>query len=164
METLPLPRSSDAAGATFTAFPAKDGEDRAIVDEAITGHLGTVKLLSKCLGIIGKTQWVEASTGVDHLTKWSTGNTVALNSTHQDDLSCPNGQDALGVDQAWVAQVVKSTLAKDLSSSLEPHSLAELDTVASQQLWEDASESSKHGPPAVDHLKLTILGEGFWVS
>ncbi|KAK2994988.1 hypothetical protein RJ640_030035 [Escallonia rubra] len=123
--------------------------------------------LSKCLRIVGKAQRVEASTGVkrvDHLAKWSTGNTVALNSTHQDNLSSPNGQDALGMDQARVAQVVKSTLAKDLSSSLEPHSLTELDTVASQQLWEDAPEGSKHGPSAVDHLKLTILGEGFWVS
>ncbi|KAK2991855.1 hypothetical protein RJ640_030030, partial [Escallonia rubra] len=98
-----------------------------------------------------------------HRDKRSTSNTVALNSTHQDNLSSPNGQDALGVDQAWVAQVVKSTLAKDLSTGFEPHSLTELDTVASQQLREDTSEGSKHGPSAVDHLKLTILGKGFRV-
>ncbi|KAK2994994.1 hypothetical protein RJ640_030041 [Escallonia rubra] len=53
-----------------------------------------INLLSKSLGIIGKAQWIEASTGVkrvDHLAKWSTCNTVALNSTHQDNLTSPNG-------------------------------------------------------------------------
>jgi hypothetical protein len=33
MVTRPLPRTSDAAG--FTAFPAKAGEDKAMVEEAI---------------------------------------------------------------------------------------------------------------------------------
>ncbi|KAJ6920863.1 hypothetical protein NC651_014441 [Populus alba x Populus x berolinensis] len=76
----------------------------------------------------------------------------------------PDGQDALCVDQARVAQVVKSTLAEDLGSSLEPNSLTELDTVAGQELGEDASQSSKHGPPGMDDFKLTVLGKGLWVS
>jgi hypothetical protein len=33
--TRPLPRTSDAAGERFTAFPAKAGEERAIVEAAI---------------------------------------------------------------------------------------------------------------------------------
>nr|GMD04359.1 Chloroa_b-bind domain-containing protein [Ipomoea batatas] len=51
-----------------------------------------------------------------------------------------------------------------MSSGLEPHRLAELDAVAGQQLRENASKSSKHRPSAVDHLQLTVLGEGLWVS
>eukprot|EP00091_Calanus_sinicus_P011912 TRINITY_DN26876_c0_g1_i1.p1 TRINITY_DN26876_c0_g1~~TRINITY_DN26876_c0_g1_i1.p1 ORF type:complete len:106 (+),score=15.70 TRINITY_DN26876_c0_g1_i1:154-471(+) len=35
MEILPLPKSSDEDGATFTAIPANDGEERAIVEAAI---------------------------------------------------------------------------------------------------------------------------------
>ncbi|KAL2473203.1 Chlorophyll a-b binding proteinic [Forsythia ovata] len=83
------------------------------------------------LGIISKTQWVEASTGVKwvyHLPQWPSGNTVALNSSHQDDLASPDGQDALGMDQAWVAQVVKPTFAEYLRSGLEPNSLTNFDT------------------------------------
>ncbi|WJZ96700.1 hypothetical protein VitviT2T_015359 [Vitis vinifera] len=64
------------------------------------------------------------------------------------------------MDQAGVAQVVKSTLAEDLCTSLEPHGFTELDSIPGQQLWEDAAKGSKHGPSAVDHLKLTVLGEG----
>ena len=30
-----MPKSSDVAGVSFTAFPAKDGEERAIVEAAI---------------------------------------------------------------------------------------------------------------------------------
>ncbi|KAK2985768.1 hypothetical protein RJ640_025776 [Escallonia rubra] len=123
--------------------------------------------LGKSLGIIGKAQGVETSAGikwVDHLTKWSTGNTVTLNCSHQNNLCSPDSQDALGMDQAWVAQVVKSALAEDLGSGLEPHSLAELDSVASQKLREDTPERSKHRPSGVDHLELTVLGESFWIS
>nr|GMD08231.1 Pectate lyase [Ipomoea batatas] len=97
--------------------------------------------LGKSLWVVSEAQWVEAATGVD-----------------------PDGQDALCVDQAWVSQVVKTSLAEDLSSGLEPHRLAELDAVAGQQLRENASKSSKHRPSAVDHLQLTVLREGLWVS
>ncbi|KAK2982284.1 hypothetical protein RJ640_028666 [Escallonia rubra] len=91
--------------------------------------------LSKSLRIIGEAQWVEASTGVkgvNHLTQRPSGNTISLNGSHQDDLCSPNSKDALSMDQAWVAQVVKPTLIEDLSSGFEPHGLAELDSVAGQ--------------------------------
>ncbi|KAK2969120.1 hypothetical protein RJ640_017235 [Escallonia rubra] len=89
--------------------------------------------LSKSLGIISKAQWVKTSAWVkwvNDLSEWSAGNAVAFNGSHQNNLSGPDRQDALGVDQAWVAQVVESTFAENLSSGLEPHCLAELDTVA----------------------------------
>lgn len=35
MLTLPLPRSSVEEGVSLTAFPASDGEERAIVEAAI---------------------------------------------------------------------------------------------------------------------------------
>nr|GMD06540.1 Pectate lyase [Ipomoea batatas] len=123
--------------------------------------------LSESLWVVSEAQWVEAATWVEwvgDLTEGSTGNTVTLNGSHQHNLASPDGQDALSVDQAWVAQVVKTSLAEDLSSGLEPHRLAELDAVAGQQLRENASKSSKHRPSAVDHLQLTVLGEGLWVS
>ncbi|KAK6932238.1 hypothetical protein RJ641_001862, partial [Dillenia turbinata] len=123
--------------------------------------------LSKGFWVISKAQWVEAATRVkwvSDLTKWSTSNAVALNSSHQDNLASPDGKNALGMDQAWVAQVVKATRAEDLGSGLEPHCLTKLDTVACQKLREDTSQSSKHGPSAMDHLELTVLGEGLWVS
>ncbi|KAK2967013.1 hypothetical protein RJ640_003369 [Escallonia rubra] len=98
---------------------------------------------------------------VNHLAKWSSGNTVALNGSHRDDLCGPDSQDILHVDQAWVAQVVEYPLAADLGSSLEPHRLTELDAVAGQKLWEDTPRSSEHCPPGVDHLKLAVLGKSF---
>ncbi|KAG5622182.1 hypothetical protein H5410_007400 [Solanum commersonii] len=98
---------------------------------------------------------------VDNLTKRSTSNTVSLNGSHQHNLANPDGQDALCMDQAWVAQVVKSTLTEDLGSSFEPHSLTKLDTVTGQELREDTSKSTKHSLSAVDHLEFTVLGKGF---
>nr|XP_009628754.2 uncharacterized protein LOC104119055 [Nicotiana tomentosiformis] len=118
--------------------------------------------LSKSLWVFSKSQWVETATRVkwvNNFTERSTSNTVTLNCSHQHNLASPNGQDALCVDQTWVAQIVKSTLAKNLRSSLEPYSLAKLDTVTCQELREDTTKSSKHGPSAVDHLQLTILGK-----
>nr|GMD03118.1 Chloroa_b-bind domain-containing protein [Ipomoea batatas]GMD05347.1 Chloroa_b-bind domain-containing protein [Ipomoea batatas] len=70
-----------------------------------------------------------------------------------------DGQDALRVDQARVAQIVQPSLAEDLGSGLEPHGLAELHAVPGQKLREDAAQSAEHGPPAVNHLQLTVLGE-----
>ncbi|KAM2512534.1 hypothetical protein PS1_036795 [Malus domestica] len=66
------------------------------------------------------------------------------------------------MDQARVSQVVETALTEDLGSGLEPYSLAELDTVAGQELEENASKSSEHGPSGVDHFELTVLGEGLW--
>ncbi|KAJ0582047.1 hypothetical protein HanHA300_Chr04g0147931 [Helianthus annuus] len=68
------------------------------------------------------------------------------------------------MDQTWVTQVIKPTFAKDLGTSLEPYGLTELHTVTGQKLWEDTPKSPKHGPSAVDDLKLTVLGKCLWVS
>ncbi|KAG5613841.1 hypothetical protein H5410_013665 [Solanum commersonii] len=72
-------------------------------------------------------------------------------------LGKPNGQDALCMDQTRISQVVKSTLAENLGSSLEPYSFTELDTVTSQELGEDTTKSSEHGPSTMNHLQLTVL-------
>ncbi|KAK2966243.1 hypothetical protein RJ640_008226 [Escallonia rubra] len=48
---------------------------------------------------------------VNNLSEWSAGNAVAFYGSHQNNLSGPDRQDALGVNQAWVAQVVESTFA-----------------------------------------------------
>lgn len=47
-----------------------------------------------------------------------------------------------------------TVLVEDLGTSLEPDWLLEGDTVLCQQLGEDASQSSEHGPPGVDDLDL----------
>ncbi|KAK2993397.1 hypothetical protein RJ640_012638 [Escallonia rubra] len=80
---------------------------------------------------ISSSAWVK---WVNHLAKWSSGNTV-----------------------------VESALAEDLGSNLEPHRLTELDAVVGQKLREDTPESSEHCPPGMDHLKLAVLGKSFWV-
>jgi hypothetical protein len=46
MVTRPLPRTSDAAG--FTAFPAKAGEDKAMVEEAIIIFVFVFSFLIMC--------------------------------------------------------------------------------------------------------------------
>jgi len=46
----------------------------------------------------------------------------ALSSTHHNDLDGQRGQDALGMHQVFVAQVVQATLLEDLGTSLEPKS------------------------------------------
>jgi hypothetical protein len=79
-------------------------------------------------------------------------------------LACPDGEDALCVHEAGVAQVVQAAFAEDLGAGLEPDGLAELDAVAGEELGEDAAERAEHGPPAVDHLKLPVLGERLGVS
>ncbi|KRX91156.1 hypothetical protein T12_7090, partial [Trichinella patagoniensis] len=62
-------------------------------------------------------------------------------------LNCPYSQDALSMDQVWVTQIIKPTLAEDLRTSFEPHRLAKLYAIASQKLWEDATQCTQHGPP-----------------
>ncbi|KAM3412329.1 hypothetical protein ACQJBY_003806 [Aegilops geniculata] len=123
--------------------------------------------LRKCLWIVGQAQWVEAAAGVewvDYLTKWAAGNAVPLNGTHEHDLACPDSKDALCMHEAGVAEVVEATLAEDLGTGLEPYGLAELDAVACKKLGEDASERTEHGPSAVDHLELPVLGKGLGVG
>ncbi|KAG5517154.1 hypothetical protein RHGRI_037794 [Rhododendron griersonianum] len=100
---------------------------RQVLQRALSGHNGLNKEpkhgkhgkssilellhleLSKSLRIISKAQRIEASAGVDgvgDLTERPTGDAVALNGPHQDNLAGPDGQNALGMDQAGVAQVV----------------------------------------------------------
>ncbi|KAG5613833.1 hypothetical protein H5410_013657 [Solanum commersonii] len=187
MVTLPFPVISEEDSESFTAFPAKVEEERAIVEAAIIKFVANAQALlltgsarwsasksaildflnlelSKSLWVISKAQWVKATTRVkwvNNLTKRPTSNTVTFNSSHQHNLASPDSQDALCMDQAWVAQVVESTLAENLRSSLEPYSFTKLDTVTGQKLRKDTSKSSKHGPSAVDHLQFTVLGECF---
>ena len=47
-------------------------------------------------------------------------------------------------------------LVKDLGTSLEPDGLLEGDTILGKQLWGEASQGSKHGPPGMDHLNLPV--------
>ncbi|CAL9204102.1 unnamed protein product [Musa hybrid cultivar] len=123
--------------------------------------------LRERLRVVGKAERVEAAAGVQrvrHLSQRPAGNAVPLDGAHQYDLAGPDGQNTLGVDQAGVAQVVQPALAEDLGARLEPHRLPELDPVARQQLREDATQGAQHGPPAVDHLQLPVLGEGLRVG
>ena len=123
--------------------------------------------LREGLWVVGQAKRVEATArveGVGDLAERPAGDAVALDGAHEDDLGGPDGQDALRVHQAGVAQVVQPTLAEDLRAGLEPHGLAELDAVAGQQLREDAAEGAEHRPSRVDHLQLTILGEGLGVG
>jgi hypothetical protein len=71
-------------------------------------------------------------------------------------LGSKDGEDALGVNEAGVAEVVKAAGGEDLRASLEPDSLTEVGAVAGKELGEDAPQSTKHGPPGVDDLKLTV--------
>jgi hypothetical protein len=118
--------------------------------------------LGEGLGVVGQAEGVEAAARVqrvDDLAERPAGNAVALDGTHEHDLAGPDGEDALRVDQAGVAEVVQPALAEDLGAGLEPDGLAELDAVAGEQLGEDAAERAEHGPAGVDHLQLAVLGE-----
>uniref|UniRef100_J3L3K6 Uncharacterized protein n=1 Tax=Oryza brachyantha TaxID=4533 RepID=J3L3K6_ORYBR len=123
--------------------------------------------LGERLGVIGQAEGVEAAAGVervDDLAERAAGDAVPLDGAHEHDLAGPDGEDALRVDQAGVAEVVEAALAEDLGAGLEPDGLAELDAVAGEELREDAPERAEHGPPAVDHLQLPVLGERLRVS
>ncbi|WVZ12118.1 hypothetical protein V8G54_016648 [Vigna mungo] len=68
------------------------------------------------------------------------------------------------MNQAWVPQVVKSTLTENLRSSLKPHSLAELHTVTGQEFGENTAQGSQHGPSGVDDFKFTVFSKSLRVS
>ncbi|CAA7408466.1 unnamed protein product [Spirodela intermedia] len=134
---------------------------------SINEFWGTSIGLKGGLGIVSQTQRVEAAAGVQwvgDLAQWPAGDAVALDGAHEDDLGGPDGQDALGVHQAGVAQVVQAALAEDLGPGLEPHGLAELDAVAGEQLREDAAQGAEHGPAGVDDFQFPVLGEGLGVG
>jgi hypothetical protein len=79
-------------------------------------------------------------------------------------LEAEDGQDGLSVDEGGVAEVVEATRREDLSTCLEPDSLAKLDAVLGEDLGSDAAEGAKHGPAGVDHLDLAVTLEGLGVS
>ncbi|KAK2995643.1 hypothetical protein RJ640_013600 [Escallonia rubra] len=121
----------------------------------------------KCLGIISQPKWVKGPPGVkfiESFTEWPSTDAVTFDQAHEDDLGSPDGKDALGVHEVGVAEIVQAAFRKDLGSSLEPNCLAELDTILRKELGEDTAQCTEHGPPAVDHLELTVLGKGLWVS
>ena len=79
------------------------------------------------------------------------------------------GDDALGVDQGGVAQVVEAVVAEDLCASLEPGGLLELDAgVLGQQLGGQDAQGAQEGPAGVDDLDLTVpvsvLCQAGWVQ
>jgi hypothetical protein len=118
--------------------------------------------LGERLGVVGEAERVEAAAGVervDDLAERPAGDAVPLDGAHEHHLHRPDGEDALRVDQARVAEVVEPALAEDLRARLEPHGLAELDAVPGEELREDAAERAQHRPPGVDHLQLPVLGE-----
>jgi hypothetical protein len=148
--------------------------DDGLHEEAEHGEHGEAAVLDlldlelrERLRVVGEPERVEAAAGVqrvDHLPERATGDAVPLDGAHEHHLARPDGQDALRVDQARVAEVVKPALAEDLGPGLEPHGLAELDAVAGEQLREHAPERAQHGPAAVDHLQLAVLGESLRVG
>eukprot|EP01018_Ginkgo_biloba_P032239 Gb_23735 [translate_table: standard] len=147
------------------AFAGDDGLDEE-TEHGEHGQAAVLELLNlqfgEGIGVVGQPQRVEAATwidGVGNLAEWAASNAVALDGSHEDDLAGPDGENALGVDEAWVAQVVEAAVAEDLRARLEPDSLAELDAVAGEQLREDAAQGSQHRPPRVDHLQLSVLRE-----
>jgi hypothetical protein len=67
------------------------------------------------------------------------------------------------MDEGRVAEVVEATGLEDLGASLEPDSLAKVDTVLGKDLGGDTAKCAKHGPPCVDDLGLTVGLEGLGV-
>ncbi|KAK6918742.1 hypothetical protein RJ641_017164 [Dillenia turbinata] len=116
----------------------------------------------ECVRVISQSKWVEGTSRVDLVkafAKRTTTNSVSFNETHEHNLASPYCKNALGVDKVGVAKIVKSTLREDLSTSLEPDSLTEFDTILCKDFREDTAKCTKHCPAAVDHLKLTVLGK-----
>ncbi|GER54057.1 acyl-CoA N-acyltransferases super family protein [Striga asiatica] len=66
--------------------------------------------LGKGLRVISQAQRVESPTRVDlvqALSKWASSDSVPFNKAHENNLGGPNSQDALGMDQVRVAQIVE---------------------------------------------------------
>jgi hypothetical protein len=147
------------------AFAGDDGLDEE-PEHGEHGEAAVLELLHlelrEGLRVVGEAERVEAAAGVervDDLSERAAGDAVPLDGAHEHDLAGPDGEDALRVDQARVAEVVQPTLAEDLRPGLEPHGLAELDAVAGEQLREHAAQRAQHGPAGVDDLQLPVLGE-----
>jgi len=75
-------------------------------------------------------------------------------------LYCQGGNDALGVHQGLVAQVVQATLSKDLGASLEPDGLTKLHAgVLGQQLRGQHAQSTQQSPAGMDQLNLPVASK-----
>ena len=125
--------------------------------------------LSEGVWVVGEAEWVEGLSWVEWvqaLSGWPSVDTVSLNQSHEHHLGEGDGDDGLGVDEGWVAQVVETTLLEDGGTGLEPGGgvTKVSGTVALEQLWGHASQGSQHGPSGVDHLQLSVAGKGLWVG
>jgi hypothetical protein len=136
------------------------------------GKTSVLDLLNLELGegvwVVSESEWVESLTwveGIESLTSWSSVDTVSLNESHKENLGEGDSDNRLGVDQGWVSEVVESIISEDGGSSLEPDTaIGKVGrSVVGEELWGDASKSSKHSPTSVDDLSLPVLGESLWV-
>ena len=123
--------------------------------------------LRESVGVVCQPQRVEAASRVDgvrHIAQRSSRHAVPLHGAHQDHLARPDGQNALRVNQAGIAQVVQPSRGENLGSGLKPHGLAELYAVLRQKLGGHDSQGAEHGPARVNDLELAVAGEGLGVG
>ena len=126
--------------------------------------------LGEGIRVVSQTQGVEGTSrveGVESLdTRGLSGGTESLGLSHQDNLAGGGGDDGLGVDQGRVSEVVESVISEDRGSGLEPDGrVAEVgNSVVLEQLRDEASQGSEHGPTGVDDLELPVLGKGLRIG
>jgi hypothetical protein len=125
--------------------------------------------LREGIWVISQSKWVKSVTWVETVelssVKELSRGTESLSLAHQYDQNSDGGDDALGVDEVGVAEVVEAIFREDEGLVLEPNRLWEVNnSVAVEELWGDASESAQHGPTSVDELDLAVAGESLWVS
>ncbi len=69
------------------------------------------------------------------------------------------------MDEVGVTEVVETVITEDGGANLEPGSLTEVNnSVALEELGDNASESTKHSPASVDDLDLAVAGESLGVG
>ena len=125
--------------------------------------------LSKCNRVIGQPQWVKVLTTrvqiIPPPNSWKPIDTITLNQTHQENLEAQNSQNALGMDQVGVPEVVQSTLGEDLGSGLEPDGLFEVNFHPFfEHFGGYAPECTEHCPSAVDHFKGPVTSKSLGVG
>ena len=121
--------------------------------------------LGKGVRVVGKTERVEVATrveGVQTLAGWATVGSVGLGETHEHNLKSQDGNDALGVNQGWVSEVVEPAVLEDEGALLEPWVRGQGGVPG--QLRSDAPEGTEHTPPGVDELSLPVGSEGLRVG
>jgi len=136
------------------------------------GHHGKAPVLDllhlelrKGIGVVGQAQGVERATRVQAVQVGAevpnaATRAVRLGSAHDHQLGDEDQNNGLGVHQVGVAQVVQPVSSEDGSTGLEPHrALAERHAVVGQDLWDEHTHHTQHGPAGVDHLGLTVLGQ-----